>query len=129
MITPEQLAASGSEDGEQLALMCWCALNIAEYPDLKWLFHIPNGGSRDKREASKLKGMGVKRGVYDLFLPIKRGGYSGLFIELKKLKGGKVSEEQKEWGEHLRKEDFGAIICFGWIEARDTLIAYLKWKE
>lgn len=129
MITPEQLASGGSEDGEQLALLCWCALNSATYPDLKWLFHIPNGGSRDKREAAKLKGMGVKPGVLDLCLPVKRGGYSGLYIELKKLKGGKVSQEQREWIDHLRSQGFGAIVCHGWIEARKVLIDYLNWKE
>lgn len=133
MITPEQLAASGSEDGEQLALMCWCALNVVEYPELKWLFHIPNGGSRDKREAGKLKGMGVKSGVPDLCLPIKRGIYSGLWIELKKIKKkGKqleAADSQEPWLEHLRSQGFGAIVCRGWIEARDTLIQYLKWKE
>lgn len=129
MITPEQLASSGSEDGEQLALMCWCALNINEYPELKWLYHIPNGGSRDKREASKLKGMGVRRGVPDLCLPIKRGAYSGLYIELKRLKKGKVYDNQNEWIDHLQTQGFGAIVCRGWIEARDTLVQYLQWKE
>lgn len=129
MITPEQLAINGSEDAHQLALFCWCALNITEYPELRWLYHIPNGGSRDKREAAKLKAMGVKPGVSDLCLPVKRGAYSGLYIELKKLKGGKVSPEQREWLDHLRSQGFGAMVCYGWIEARDVLIEYLKWKE
>lgn len=128
MITPEQLT-NGSEDGEQLALLCWCALNLATYPELRWLYHCPNGGSRDKREAAKLKAMGTKPGVPDLMLPIKRAGYSGLYIELKKLKGGKVSDEQREWLDHLRKEGFGAIVCYGWLEAKQTLIEYLNWKE
>ena len=41
-ITPEQLAASGSEDGHQSALFCWAALNTEQYPQLKNLFAIPN---------------------------------------------------------------------------------------
>lgn len=104
-------------------------MNVKDYPDLKWLYHCPNGGSRNKAEASKLKAMGVKSGVPDLMLPIKRGGYSGLFIELKKIKGGKVSEEQREWLDHLRSQGFGAIVCYGWLEAKQTLIDYLNWKE
>lgn len=127
MITPEQLASSGSEDGQQLALLCWCALNATKYPELKWLYHIPNGGSRHKAEAGKLKGMGVKSGVPDLCLPIKRGAYSGLYVELKKLKGGKVSDEQDAWIALLQSQGFGAIVCHGWIEARNVLVEYLKW--
>lgn len=128
MITPEQLALNGSEDGEQLALFCWVALNLNKYPDLKWLHHIPNGGFRNKREAAKLKAMGVKAGVLDLCLPVKRGGYSGLYIELKKIKGGVVSKEQKEWLSFLRSQDFGAIVCFGWLEAKKVLVEYLEHK-
>ena len=50
------------------------------------MFHIPNGGSRNKLEASNLKKQGVKAGVPDLFLPVGRGSYHGLFIELKSAK-------------------------------------------
>ena len=128
MITPEQLASSGTEDGHQLAVMCWAALNLNRYPDLKWLHHIANGGFRNKREAAKLKAMGVKRGVPDLNLPVKRGIFSGLYIELKKLKKGVVSDEQNEWIDFLRSQGYGAIVCVGWEQARDTIIKYLEWK-
>ena len=49
MITPEQLAKT-SEDSHCIALMAWCALNIKQYTQLRWLTHIPNGGARDLRE-------------------------------------------------------------------------------
>jgi hypothetical protein len=130
-ISPEQLAKSGSEDGHQLAIMQWCALNIQTYPDLKWLYHCPNGGSRHKAEAVKLKALGVKPGVPDLHLPVKRGRYSGLIIELKKLKGGVVSEEQKDWLHHLNSQGFCAVVCRGWEEAVNCIKLYLngeKWK-
>lgn len=127
-ITPEQLASSGTEDGEQLALFCWIALNINQYPDLKWLHHSPNGGSRHKAEAAKLKAMGVKSGFPDLILILKRGKFNGLCIELKRLKKGKVSDRQNEWGEYLKLQGFGFAVCNGWLEARDMLISYLEWK-
>lgn len=128
MITPEQLAASGSEDSEQMALMCWAALNFNLYPELERLFHIANGGFRNKREAGKLKAMGVKKGVPDLCLPVRRGDFSGLWVELKKLKKGKVSEEQNDWIAFLRQQGYGAIVCYGWINARDVIVSYLEWK-
>lgn len=133
-ITPEQLAATGTEDAEQKALFAWIALDgIKKHPDLKWLFHIPNGGSRHKAEAAKLKAMGVKSGVPDLCLPIKRGPYSGLYIELKRIKlknkkGGGTSDNQDDWISFLQSQGYGAIVCYGWIEAKDTLISYLEFK-
>ena len=137
-ILPEQLA-TGLESGEQKALMQWCALNYNKYPQLKWLYHIPNGGYRNKREASNLKAMGVKPGVPDLHLPIKIGQWSGLYIELKKVnlkpRDGKnkkkrpTSLEQDEWLAHLQSQGYGCMVCYGWIEARDVLIQYLEWKE
>lgn len=130
-ITPEQLAQSGSEDGEQLALMQWCALNLSIYPDLKWLHHSPNGGFRDKREAGKLKAMGVKPGFHDLILLVKRKDYTGLTIELKSLKmknkkDGGASEEQTMWARHLTGQGFCVKLCHGWLEAKSCLEWYLK---
>jgi|SRR6185312_1327617 len=132
-ITPEQLASNGTEDGHQLALMCWCADNVQIYPELKWLYAVPNGGSRHKAEAGKLVAMGVKTGVPDLCLPIKRGKFSGIYIELKRpdsvgKKKGIPSDEQLGWIDFLRSQDYGAIVCYGWENARDTLIKYLKWS-
>lgn len=128
MITPEQLAASGSESGHQQALLCWCQQNLTKYPDLKWLTAIPNGGYRDKITSAKLKAEGVKAGVPDLCLPVKRGMYAALWLEMKKPQVGKVSKEQNEWIDHLRSQNHAVYVCFGWQDARDTLISYLEWK-
>lgn len=127
MITPEQLA-TGSEDGEQLALFCWIGLNLKKYPELKWLHHSPNGGSRHKAEASKFKAMGMRPGFPDLIWILKRGQFNGLCIELKKLKGGVTSDLQKEWGVYIKSQSFGWVVCHGWLEARKVLIDYLEWK-
>lgn len=128
VITPEMLAANGSEDGAQSALFCWAAINVNVYPDLKWLFAIPNGGFRDKITASKLKATGVKSGVLDICLPIKRGIYSGLFIEMKRGKN-KPSAEQKEWIDFLPTQGFGVIVCYSWESARDIIISYLEHEK
>lgn len=72
-----------SEDTEQIHVCNWAAWNENRYPELKWLHHIPNGGSRNKAEAVKLKSMGVKSGVSDLHLPYAKGVYIGLYIEMK----------------------------------------------
>jgi len=54
---------------EQLQAKCfkWA---VNEYKCLRFgcLFHVPNGGTRDKREAIALKATGVVAGVPDLIL-------------------------------------------------------------
>lgn len=60
-----------------------------------YLFHaIPNGGTRNKIEAGRLKAEGVKAGIPDTFLPISRGKYHGLYIEFKS-KANKPDEDQR----------------------------------
>ena len=143
VITPEMLAARGSEDGEQAALFCWAADNVGKYPQLKWLFAIPNGGSRHIAEATKMVATGLRGGVPDIFLPYpmqKRDyqgfaekfsyGYHGCFIELKiekrrYQKNGGCSQEQLEWIIKLR-ENYYIEVCYGWQNAKNTLIAYLE---
>jgi hypothetical protein len=132
-ITPEQLASSGSEHGEQAAIFCWCSQNLITYPDLKWLYAVPNGGYRHPAEAGRLVAAGVKSGVPDICLPVRQKGWqgsNGLYIELKalKTKGKKVGEprpEQAEWLAFLKTQGYYTAVCYGWIEARDLLIRYL----
>lgn len=75
--------AMRSEDTEQINVISWASWQMQKYPELKWLHHIPNGGSRNRAEAVKLKQMGVKSGVSDLCLPYPKGIYCGLYIEMK----------------------------------------------
>lgn len=67
-----------SEDTEQINVIAWADWNAIMYPELRWLHHIPNGGSRNKAEAVKFKQMGVRSGVSDLCLPYPKGIYHGL---------------------------------------------------
>ena len=49
--------AKRSEDTEQIKVISWAKHNESRMPELKWLYHCPNGGSRNKAEAIKLKQM------------------------------------------------------------------------
>ena len=115
-----------TEDEEQIALMRWAALATPVHPELRLLFHIPNGGSRGKAEAGRFRAMGVKPGVPDLFLPVPRSGFHGLFIELKRTKGGRLSPEQEEWLYALVEKGYMARICLGWEDASRVILAYLE---
>ena len=89
------------------------------------LHHIPNGGMRSKAEAVRFKRIGVKAGVPDLCLPVARKGYHGLYIELKRQKGGKLSEDQKKWLDDLFAQGYLAVRCDGADEAIGILSNYL----
>lgn len=114
------------EGEEQARLFSWAQMAGGRYPELRLLFHIPNGGGRSKSEAGRFKMEGVKAGVPDLCMPVPRGGYSGLFIELKRRAGGRVSPEQKAWLEELRGQGYRAEIARGWEEASEILKDYLE---
>lgn len=123
-ITPEQLAGA-SEGSQQKALMVWAAQNTLKYPQLKWLVHIPNGGSRHIREAVELKAQGVKAGVPDLMLPYPTKHFAGLFIELKAGKG-KTSKEQDEWLQYLSSVGYMTSVQWTWEGAKDLIVDYLE---
>lgn len=69
------------EDHLQTACVRWWDY---AHPGIYWaLFHVPNGGKRNAKEAARFKAMGVRPGVPDLLLILPRGGYSFLAVELK----------------------------------------------
>jgi hypothetical protein len=124
-----------TEHDEQVALFQWIALEQRDTPELGLLFAIPNaGGYRGgyKKNVVRVVNMlreGVKSGVPDLFLPVARGGYHGLFVEMKREKGGRLSQHQKEWGEALTAQGYLVVSCPGWDAARHNLIHYLEKKN
>ena len=112
------------ETDEQQALFNWA--KISGIPDIDLLHAIPNGGHRNKATAGRLKAEGVKRGVPDIFLPVPKNGYHGLYIELKRQKGGKLSVEQKEWCNRLFQNGYKVFVAEGWVEAREAILEYLR---
>ncbi|MDO5149688.1 MAG: VRR-NUC domain-containing protein [Oscillospiraceae bacterium] len=113
------------EAAEQTALFRWADFMSGQFPEIEMLYHIPNGGSRNKIEAAHLKQQGVKAGVPDLCLPVARGEYHGLYIELKYGKN-KPTENQKRWINHLRSQNYKAEVAYGWEEASKIILEYLK---
>ena len=110
-----------SEADEQAILFQWAAY----FPELEYMFAVPNGGSRHPAEAANLKRQGVKAGVPDVCLPLPRGKYHGLYIEMK-VGRNKPTDKQNEWLAHLKSVGYETAVCYGFEEARDTILAYLK---
>lgn len=114
-----------AEAQHQTALMAWANRNRRYYPELCLLYHVPNGGKRDSKEAANLKRQGVKAGVPDLCLPVARCGYHGLYIELK-VGNNKQTQAQKEWQYLLNGQGYLSVVCYGFYEAAEVLEKYIS---
>ena len=82
------------ESDLQIACVRWYAMQYPLYRGL--LFAVPNGGSRNRIEAARMKAEGMVTGVSDLILLVPRGHFGALCIELK-TETGRLSPAQKEW--------------------------------
>lgn len=83
------------------------------------IFAIPNGGKRGKVEAMRLKVEGVSAGVPDLYIPEWK-----LWIEMKKIKDGKLSPAQKEWRDYLLGIGDNWILGEGFEDAKRQTIEF-----
>lgn len=124
-----RLPPAPEESAEQTSLFYWAAFHTGKWPELRLLHAIPNGGMRHKATAARMKGEGVKAGVPDICLPVPRGHYHGLYIELKRLRGGRVSDEQEKWLADLTAQGYRAVVCKGWLAASEEITRYMLLPE
>lgn len=107
ILLTEQTKGWGSEDKMQAEYFQWALIAIpASYK--YHLFHVPNGGTRNKVEAMKMKAMGLRRGISDLILinPVNMVVHG---VELK-IKGGYQSTEQKECQQAWGNDNYTLIV-------------------
>ncbi len=116
------------ERAEQVAVIKWADGNAQlKWPELALLHSVPNGGDRNFIVACKLKGEGLRRGVPDLHLPVARGGYHSLWIEMK-AGAGKPKKHQEWWIARLRDEGHFVAVCWDRHAAINTIADYLEGK-
>ena len=109
------------EHHEQMALFQWMSYK----PELKIAFAIPNAAKRSLRLAAYMKAEGLKPGVPDIFIPIARQNYHGLFIEMKAVKRGRLSDYQREYHYRLHENGFKVAVCYGFDEAKKEIEEYM----
>lgn len=108
------------EDQEQVALVVWLRQRGVR-------FHAtPNGGHRRKATAGKLKAQGVVSGVPDLTVwPKSESRQPVLWIELKRRRGGQISQSQQEWIDYINTlPGHAAKVCKGFEEAREFILSF-----
>lgn len=123
---PVRGRAVPTESQEQQWLFKWAAYESARRPELMMLYHIPNEGKRARHTGARMRAEGLKKGVPDLCLPVPRGDYHGLYIEMKRRKGGRLSEDQRGWIDALNRMGYRAEVCQGWQDAAEMIEEYLK---
>lgn len=116
-----------TEHQEQCKVIQYC-----RYNDIK-VFAVPNAAMLSfldrnlaVRIMGRLKAEGLSPGALDLVFPIVTQKYPGLYIEMKRTSGGKVSEDQQDWLEYLKGQGYKAVVCKGADAAILTIQNYLK---
>lgn len=93
-----------------------------KWPELRLLHHIPNERQCSPALGMQLKLAGVRRGVPDLHLPVPRGEYAALWLEMK-TGTGVSSAEQEWWIRELNASGSFAEICHGW----ESAVRVIEW--
>lgn len=119
-----------SEHAHQAALTSWARRPDVQrqYPGIDLLEASLNGVALTKAQAGKAKAAGMLKGALDLNLPVARGPYHGLRVEMKFGKN-KMTTEQEWYAGRLREEGWKVATCWDWLEARAVIIGYLTQRD
>jgi len=113
----------------QVAVFEWAALYESKYPDLWFLNGSMMGGTKiEPKLLNKLKKAGMKKAKPDINLPVARGGYIGLWIEMKRRGGPGPRQDQIEWLERLGRAGHYPVCCKGSDAAIRIIKQYLEGK-
>lgn len=114
----------------QCALFTWARnpATLRKHPALDLLSCSLNGVKLTAAQAGKAKASGMLKGEYDVKLPVARGPYIGLVIEMKAGKN-KLTEEQEWYGQRMEDEGWKRETCWTWDAARMAIEDYLGWPS
>jgi len=113
------LKISPSEHSEQVGFINWFR---SQYPEIL-IFAIPNGEKRAISVAKRLKAEGVVRGVPDLFIPAWN-----LWVEMKRVSGGRLSTDQKQMISYLENIGHTVIVGKGATDASQQVLKFMEGK-
>lgn len=111
---------------EQQTVIEWCEVMSGQFPELKTIYHIPNEGKRSRIGGGALRASGLKAGVPDLCLPVSRGGWNALYIEMKKDRTCKCTQEQINFQKLLSRYGNLCYTAYGANDAINAINNYLS---
>lgn len=106
-----------SEHAEQVALVQWLRLRKIDH------FAIPNAARRNPRTAAMLKAEGMRSGAPDIVLvpPAPNDGWRHVAIELKRQRGGRLADTQREMHAIMSARGWIVLLALGWQHAVELL--------
>lgn len=119
-----------SEFDHQCALFAWARRpDVRRHlPDLDVMEASLNGVRLTKAQAGKAWAAGMVAGAWDINLPVPRGIFHGMRIEMK-FGRNKLSDTQEVYGRRLQELGWKVIISYDWEHAREEIIDYLTMKD
>jgi hypothetical protein len=124
--SPKQIVKYPSEYYEQCQYFALVKYNYKRFPELRLAFGTMNGVPVSIGLAVKMQKAGNIPGVPDIVLPIARGEWHGLMIEMKRQKGGSVSPAQDKYHDMLFTAGYKVIVARGYRGAFEETIRYLQ---
>tara|TARA_R110000824_G_scaffold357582_1_gene545138 strand:- start:178 stop:540 length:363 start_codon:yes stop_codon:yes gene_type:complete len=95
-----------------------------QYPTLLYCASLGGQYQRYPSQRNKAKSTGYVKGFPDLGIYEARGGFHGLFIEIKEK--GYPTKEQKEWIINLKKRGYYACVSKGFDSVVKVIDDYLN---
>jgi len=123
---PKTIKSELSEYQHQVKIFEWADMMSVQKPELKLLNASLMGVHLSFKILNKYRKAGVKKGYPDIFLPVPKGIFHGLFIELKKVGGSAPTKEQTEWLNELVGWGYDCYCCKGSQAAISTIESYLN---
>jgi hypothetical protein len=124
-----------SESQECRWLIDWAETQrFRGWPVSHILVHVPNGAyhGKDRKAgavvARKLREQGLQPGVYDYIIPVPiwRDRVPGLWLEMKRTRGGVVSAEQKSFRGRMLELGWRCEVARGWVKASEIILKHLR---
>lgn len=131
-LKPKRRIRNRPEQDQQIAFFKWVRMHEKTHPELAHIFHCPNGGKRNAREAGILKAMGVRAGVPDVLWPIPYDALNltGLAIEFKA--SGRTSAIRKDqacWAQWLETQGYVYHVFDSWVDAALAVCDYAGYDD
>ena len=118
------------ESAHQAQVVEWSrwAYKTGKYPLLNMLHCSLNGVKLSGTQAKIAKGQGMLSGVPDLFLPVPRQSFHGLYIEMKSEKG-RLTENQQWFLTNAESVGYKTVVCYNAKEAIAAIQAYYEQQK